>query len=313
MRKTKKQKKAKKRATKKHVAKRLRKAPKRAVRVQEKPNKSMIYAVSAIVVFIIIVAAIYLNHSSNPSSPSSANNAIAPSTPNAQIITLTLYYDSLCKFCGGKSVIEDLDKVNADLKDKGVQIKAVDTKGNFSGLKKLGIISVPVIVFPNNSLSNIAVQSMARKLQMENLSGLIVGYFTTRELFSPSCSDNNSAKLMFFYSESDPYSIRINNSSPHITAEEALTNVSKVFANKLNIVKECLSIRPGDEKKCKEAVGSSAYASAQVLKQQYHIRWVPTYVIDCKYIFASLSPTAIEKAVCSARPDVCNSMDISVS
>lgn len=249
-------------------------------------------------------------------------------------VVLRVYYDSNCTFCKNYELLDQLPALTDSLREQNIRLEAIDVKGNYSFLKRLGIKRIPAFYATASSLkksselSDFFVRNERLGFTLDNVRDGAVLLVPQSVLISDACVFKENIRLREFYSETCPFSKRlfhangsainpVNETRFKNVAEESLQAIQKEFGDLLLLELRCipvheapenlatLGINKSDTDLCKEKFGDAVFSETITLADDYAISKTPTFVVDCKYVFTAAGPEKIKENICLARPDIC--------
>ncbi|MFH0835249.1 MAG: hypothetical protein V1881_02815 [Candidatus Micrarchaeota archaeon] len=266
--------------------------------------------------------------------------AVLEATSDVKPATLMLFYDSSCEFCENDNVLSYFDGYASNFANWRISLQKVDIKGQGATATSYGVARVPALYASSTDvMNNKYLEAYLTQVLSSSTSGFSVAhppngnviYVPQRsETVAAACSEQNATKLDYFYSESctackrlrNAQGLEVNPKGPgyEYVASEGLAEAKARFGSLLSVENRCVALHTGDEQLCLDAVGDVNYTNAESKLAEYALDaipvTVPTFVVDCKYVFSNLpspSGNAIEKEICAARPDVCSKLPANAS
>ena len=321
---------------------------------QETQGQTLLYAVAALALVFVVFAGYTLMQLGSVTQRSAAGNdtevlsrlsslearmTVIESTSDVKPVKLLLFYDSSCTFCNNANVLSYFDGMASNLAPYRISVQKIDVKGQESVAVAYGVKRVPAMYASSGDVVNNKYLNTQLTQVLTSTSGFSVSYpasgnviyFPQRsEILGAGCSAQGTASVEYFYSESCTACKRLigadgfpqNPKGPNFeyVADEGIAEAQSRFGTLLSIGKRCIALNDADATKCADAVGSANFSAAQAKTEEYGTDavpvTVPTFVVDCKYVFSNLqSPSgdAIEKEICAARPDVCTKLPAKAS
>ena len=258
--------------------------------------------------------------------------AVLEATSDVKPATLMLFYDSSCEFCENDNIISFFDGYAQNFANWRISLQKVDIKRQEATAVSYGVARVPALYASSADVSN---NKYLKEYLTQVLSSATSGFSVSHPpngnviyvpkrsaMVGAACSAQNGTNLDYFYSESCTACKRLASEEGlalnpkglgyEYAADEGLTEAKARFGSLLSVENRCIALREGDEQKCLDAVGDVNFTNAESKLAEYALDaipvTVPTFVVDCKYVFGNLqspSGNAIEQEICAARPDVC--------
>lgn len=250
-----------------------------------------------------------------------------------QMATITYFYDSTCTICD-HTFLNGVDQFNAQLSSQGVKIVVQDVSKDYSTLQGEGIARLPAFFVKHQDSNNSGVQLFVKTLvqqanyvlQITLSGGAALLPPTSSITLGSSCNSSKTVDVKYFYSDTCLYCVRVrndttgqiinqpSNGSYSVVASEGLADLGTKLGTYLNLTKECVNAKPGDEQKCVSDIGEGAFNNSMLLSSIYWVRQTPSIVIDCKHVFGGLvTENSLQNAVCSVRPDICQKAGLNAS
>ncbi len=258
--------------------------------------------------------------------------------------TLTLYYDSDCPTCKNDILMNGLEKMAPDLKQKGITFKEVDVRGgNFDALVADGINRVPALYASSDDLNKVpAGTNLKNIIDSWAASPSVFDYYYVQggialspkspaEMLTEPCLSNKTT-LQYFYSETCQYCKRVKSSNGTVVnpesnpqyanvISESLSALETEFGGTLDVSSHCLGVHlaydnneslgidKSDDELCVETQGQNKTTDDAALAAKYRFSQpptVPVFVVNCKYLFRVNGTTAdaIKQPLCAIKPSL---------